>query len=834
MRVLNGALVLLWLAGVTCCAAAAEQPGATPPVVHRWDFSAGLAGWTPRADTVKLEHAPGLSPPAVPGASGSLHISGSMKSNWNYAASDQRPMQAGQLYRLSAWLRVDKQGAGTPPPYLKCEFVAKEKASELGRVSTTVYDSVKQGQWQELTVEFCAPQGTARCWLALEKGTQNDAEVDAYLSAVKLETIPRLTLYDKYVLNPLPAPLLARKGVHPRLYLDTARLAALREDAGASHAAVWQKVRAQADRAVKSGPPAYKEDDGHSGAEQLWQREVGNTLPLLALAYLITQERKYLDSASAWARASCGYATWGLGQTDGMDLAAGHQLYGLALVYDWCHASLDDDTRTVIRQTLARRAGAMFESAAGGNRWWGRAYLQNHLWVNVCGMAAAGFALFDENDEAVKWIGLPLDKFRCTMDALGPDGASHEGVGYWGYGVEYLLKFMCLARELLGVDLYQRDWWRNTAAYRQYLALPRQAWTSANNIVDLADCPRGNWYGPDYLLRALAHEFKDGHAQWLGAEIDRAGVDSPEAKWLNLLWYDASVPEQPPAGLPTLRHFNDMEIVSARSDWSGAEALLVFKCGPFIGHHGVQAFSYDPGGGHVHPDANHFVLFGAGEWLIRDDGYAAKQTSQHNTLLIAGKGQLGEGQTWFAGGEALAAKARPKILRADSSASLDHLAGDAAEAYPRGLGLKRFVRHLLFLKPDVLLVLDDIALANSQPLELRLHTERPLQPAGAGAYLARGAQAVLRVEPLTSDGLKIAVGEDAIKGEHGGKAVKLTSLRLSCERSAWRNAVACSWSGAGGEPCRVGLKTAGAQWSFSAGPRKVVFDWDTGEARMEP
>ncbi|MCY3023596.1 MAG: DUF4962 domain-containing protein, partial [Planctomycetota bacterium] len=525
----------LSLAGGAFCVAAAEQANATPPTVHAWDFGAGLAGWTPRADTVKLESAPEVSVPSLPDKKGSLHVRGSMSGNWNYAVSEPRPMQAGQLYRLSAWLRVEKLGAGTPPPYLKCEFVGTEKGRELGRVSTTTYEPAKAGQWQELTAEFRAPVGVARCWIALEKGTDRAAEIDAYLAAVKLEPIARFTENDKYILNPLPAPLVAKKGVHPRLYLDATRLAALREAVATTHAALWKKVRAQADEAVKAGPPAYKGDDGFSGDEQLYQRGVGNTMPLLALSYLITSDRKYLDSARAWARASCGYATWGLGQTDGMDLAAGHQLLGLALVYDWCYADLDDDSRALIRQTLTKRAGAMFESAASGRRWWSKAYLQNHLWVNACGMAAAGMALFDENDEAVKWIGLPLDKFRRTMDALGSDGASHEGVGYWEYGVEYLLKFMYLARELLSVDLYGHDWWRNTTAYRLYLSLPRHAWTSRNNIVDLADCPRGNWYGPDHLLRGLAWEYRDGHAQWWADQVDEANIDGPSARWLNLI-----------------------------------------------------------------------------------------------------------------------------------------------------------------------------------------------------------------------------------------------------------------------------------------------------------
>jgi hypothetical protein len=57
---------------------------------------------------------------------------------------------------------------------------------------------------------------------------------------------------------------------------------------------------------------------------------------LLAMAWVLSGERQYLGAAREWALASCGYPTWGLGRIDGMDLAAGHQLYGLGLVYKWC------------------------------------------------------------------------------------------------------------------------------------------------------------------------------------------------------------------------------------------------------------------------------------------------------------------------------------------------------------------------------------------------------------------------------------------------------------------------------------------------------------------
>ena len=106
---------------------------------------------------------------------------------------------------------------------------------------------------------------------------------------------------------------------------------------------------------------------------------VGNTMPVLAMAYVLTGEKQYLDAARRWALASCGYKTWGLGRIDGMDLATGHQLFGLAVIYDWCYRDLDEAARRQIRETLVKRTAAMFEAAATGKAWWHRSYRQNHL-----------------------------------------------------------------------------------------------------------------------------------------------------------------------------------------------------------------------------------------------------------------------------------------------------------------------------------------------------------------------------------------------------------------------------------------------------------------------
>ena len=91
---------------------------------------------------------------------------------------------------------------------------------------------------------------------------------------------------------------------------------------------------------------------------------MGNKLPFLALAHAITGEARYLNAARESALASCRYPHWGVRRFDGTDLAAGHQLFGLALVYDWLHGDLDADARAEIRNALAERGAIMMAACA--------------------------------------------------------------------------------------------------------------------------------------------------------------------------------------------------------------------------------------------------------------------------------------------------------------------------------------------------------------------------------------------------------------------------------------------------------------------------------------
>lgn len=643
--------------------------------------------------------------------------------------------------------------------------------------------------------------------------------------------------------DPALAPRLAAlRGVRPRLYLRADGVKKLQAAVRSTHRTLWTEVRAQADEATASSPPEYRgKDEAGGDNQQLWQRPVANALPLLAFAHLLTGEPKYLEALRRWCLASVSYPTWGLAIRENVDLAAGQQLFGLGIAYDWCHASLGEETRRAIRETILLRGGTMFEAARSRKAWWVHTPRQNHLWINACGLAVAGLAVHDEAPETAAWVALALERLRESVATFGPDGASHEGVGYWEYGVEHLLKIAWVARDLLDADILDHPWWKSTAHYALHLSLPRASWTRKSCIVDIGDSARGHWYGPDYILRGLARAFRDPHAQWLAEEVDRADVDLPASRWLNLVWFDPGVKPQPPTRLPTLRHFEDMGIVAARSDWSGNESLVVLKCGPFIGHEGMRRFRKDPGGGHAHPDANHLVIHGGGEWLLRDDGYVDKWTGGHNTLLVGGKGQVGEGQKFFDGAAALDARSAPRILGVAASPRLDRISGDATQAYPRQAGLERFVRHALFIKPDIVVVVDDIILGDgadgvrgdAPPLELRFHPESERAERDGNAFLVAGAKTSLRLELLTPDGVA-ASAEKSPSGSGGKGGEALFAIRLGTEKKAWRNAVAISWAPRGSAPPRVGLAVRGKTWTFTSPRLSVRLDPETGAATLAP
>ena len=600
---------------------------------------------------------------------------------------------------------------------------------------------------------------------------------------------------------------------HPMLFFDAEKGETLRSAmATAPYAAMFTQVK---NLAGSWGDPApYRAETG----EELYQRETGSRTSAFAmLAYLDNPSSYYLNKAKAYALRICNdYKTWGGdGTADGSEygLAYGHNLLGLAMVYDLLYDQLDDQTKITLRTTLltrGRRHYAAYKNAEHN-------MMTNHLWINCTGLLATGIALSpDIPDEAAQWIDFADGIFAKSAKFLQPDGVSPEGMGYWQYGMNFLVPAYEMLKNYNGKDYTQNiAWWENTGKYASYMMIPRNSWVSTFDIIDVGDSRRYSWYDSENLFRYLARLNQDPAMQW---QADRISEYSQYHDWTNLLWFDPSVASSPDTGKPLIKHFEDMDLVVARSDWSGDESMVVFKCGAPAGKNiHQQEAALGSGGnniGHTHPDANHFVIFANGEYIIKNNGYVKRRTSYHNTLLVSGYGQWGQAPDYWAPllNGRLSPSHDPTITKAEKDANGNVvIVGSAGNTYADEAGVTKFERKFIYVPDkDAVIVYDDIALSSAKNIELRFFPEAQGGSLAGNVYTATTSNNKVRIESLTPSLSTIALGTEQIEERSSTTTASTAMLTVSQSNvSALQQVTVFSWSKTTGAPATATLTEAG-------------------------
>lgn len=542
---------------------------------------------------------------------------------------------------------------------------------------------------------------------------------------------------------------------HPRLLMNRSGLENFRQKIkDPAVAPLWQRFLAFAEPKLGERPPNEPRQ-----AEDPF-RGYGSRLPVTALAYLGTGDKRYLDSTREWLDALCGYGEWA-GNTD---LAAGHICFGMAVAYDWLYDELTPEERTKIEDALFRHGRILYVwSEANQGRWWSSAWWQNHSWINHTGMAAAGGALLSRHpQEALRWIERARGCFQYTYDYFAHDGSNYEGVGYARYGTEWMVLYAELMKGLTGEDLYQMPYLKNVARFLLYTLLP-----DGVSVVNFADAPTGNRDPRSFVWR-LASEYKDGYAQWLGNRL-LAAPEGTVTSAFEVLWYDPSVKPLAPDSLPTAAFFSDLGLAVFRDNWKDSGSVVSVKCGPpagFLALNGVNTLSVAAATlGHAHPDANSFSWWAQGGWRIGDPaGFTRyKVTHNENVWMVGHYGQRGEAE-WLDASSYLGDVPQPRVVRLASSPQADYFLGEAAPAYAWDANLKAFRRHLVFIKGEspYLVCLDQLESADPHVWSSLLHAESPftVSPRNVfqtlGKYPVWGAVVAPGDVTLTPGVLKVA------------------------------------------------------------------------------
>jgi hypothetical protein len=440
---------------------------------------------------------------------------------------------------------------------------------------------------------------------------------------------------------------------------------------------------------------------GNSGAP-------GYVLMDLAAAWLATGNEFYAESAVRTLKRVCEYPHWGgNGKPLDTDLHAGVLLMGGGITYDVFRDRLSPADRQFVLDKYALQAKRMHDHHAGRPE---VPWEQNHTYIDCGGLWCTAVALYGEAPDAGRWYRLGSRALRRAAYLLNePDGAFYENIGYWGYGFEeHGLPLLEMFRHVTGEDVFAGfDALKKLKYYLLHTLLP-----GGRYELNLGDA------GPDKVaifgagrarcaMVKTAAEYDDPESRFLVRYFSAAGNLAPATDpWTLLYWAPGSAEKDPREFWAQAHHFDDLDLVTARSNWSDQAAHFALRCGPAMGHRMHRIYTsgglpgWNPGTGHVHPDLNGFVIFDHGRHLAVDTGYTwTKVTREHSTVAIDGAGQVGDGQRW----PSYAPFDRFARVASFLSAPGEYLyvRGEAANGYQPELRLARFNRHAIMVcDPD--------------------------------------------------------------------------------------------------------------------------------------
>ena len=584
---------------------------------------------------------------------------------------------------------------------------------------------------------------------------------------------------------------------HPRLLFGVADVDALRARAESSHREIWSPIHEFTTQQAGSTPPAAAPADGDLDA----YRNFGNELIPYAFACLITEEADDCELAETYLLTYAGWTQWG--EHNYRDLGLAHMLLANALAYDWLASRLTAAERQTVRESLGLWAQRLYEASSGPREegwenWWRKSYIQNHYWTANSALGVAGLALLGEDERAALWVDHAAERMMRVQALLNgiEDGSWHEGISYQNYGLTLSLPFWVNLREVQGRDIVPYSYLQNYAYWRLYNYLPG----SDDFILSYGDFDPswGNSYSAQNVLRFVAAEFENGHAEWVArrlVEADGRAASIWRTPWyvFEFFYYDAEVVPQAPTDLPTTRTFPDLEGVIWRSGWRADDLVFALKTGAYGGRFAFDTFTEvaypweapcaETGcqfnAGHDHEDTNAFYLYRNGQWLAPETaGVNDHETEFHNVLLIDGQEQFRpenderQEPDAFRGSDGV-------LIATTGTPHFALVRADATRRYRSQIeDLQTVTRTVLFVRPDYFLVLDRV-------IGTRPHSATWISHFGADVALegdwVRGAsegEPLLGVQTVAPSNVAATTGNDGRPFVHIQPAEPTDDLRL--------------------------------------------------------
>lgn len=533
---------------------------------------------------------------------------------------------------------------------------------------------------------------------------------------------------------------------HPRLFVRPETVADMR---GRLHLGSIESLFSRGRLAALAGAE-YPEEPANPRAGGVLDIEVWraagaqmtpalDTLHELAFLYLTTQKQVYADEGKALLLHFAKMDPSGLtSYRNGAPEVAMRMLYYLPRAYTWLHDVLTEEERDLVRRSAQVRGqeaysmikGRPFESNPYGS----------HPGRMLGFLGQLSIAFLDEVPEARGWLDYVVQLMYAVYPAWGGDeGGYSEGLNYWSSYMNWVFDFFDAFKVATDIDLYQKPFFQNTAYFAMYAA-------SAGTGTPFSDSHNSTpGSGQRTVVTHLARMHQNGYFRWyvdqLGGPLERSSMHQL------LLGYPRVPTAQQPDALPNARWFQDIGWVTLHKELANPKANMQFtlKSSPY----GSVS--------HSHADQNAFVLYAYGDGLAISTGYYpwsqsphhaqwTNQTLSKNSVLIDGRGQ-----------PTFNINSKGQILGLFHSDLYDYTVGEAAKAY-QNPNLKRFSRHVFYVRPDLFILVDDIKAQRPVTIDWLLHSAFTLEWDEATQVAhTQGRNAALDVHLFSSEPLSASI-----------------------------------------------------------------------------
>ena len=539
---------------------------------------------------------------------------------------------------------------------------------------------------------------------------------------------------------------------HPKLFLRPDMVKPLLEKLTTQQSEVWKRFIQHADEelemaVVTDEPPPYPSGGLRTSDKadiDVWRKNYSlatrsvEHAANLAFAYQMTGEEKYGERAKEWVMAVMAWPPEGTTSYRMNDECAMPILSRLSRAYTWIYPLFNATERKQVVEIMKIRADEVYQHLLARPHTAKPFDSHNNRAWHFLGEAAIAFT--DDIPEAKLWLQYVMDIFYTVYPVWNDDeGGWHEGVAYWNSYLDRITWWLDILYIAFGINGYQKPFFKHGGDFALYVDPPGSEFGGFGDSSDTL-----SWMRNTELMKRLAQQSSNPYWMWYAQQDKETGLpEAPTYPDLLRLRYE-DVPPQSPKNLAQSKIFHGVGIASLHTNLSQSnnDVHVLFKSSPF----GSQSHGFNP--------QNAFELSVYGKPLLLWSGHRDWHGSEHhktwmwetssdNCVTVNGVGQRKHSSL-----------ARGRLVREFINDRYNYVAGDATEAYEGRVG--KYIRHLIFLKPDIVILVDELETPEPSSFQLFFHSNNEFNIHNAEEVRTNNQESAVRIAFATRDDMEIS------------------------------------------------------------------------------